>query len=185
MISTNNFHTGLTIEVNGEIYSVMEFQHVKPGKGQAFVRTKLRNLRNGSVIEKTFRAGEKVARAHINTRKVQYLYNDGENYYFMDNETFDQFSLPREQLESSLPYLKDNMVIEVTFCKNEIIGIELPNFVELEVIETEPGVKGDTASGATKNATLETGIVVQVPLFINKGDVLKINARTGEYMERV
>lgn len=185
MISTNEFHTGLTIEVGGDVYTVVEFQHVKPGKGAAFVRSKLRNLRSGAVVEKTFRAGEKVARARIDYCKMQYIYNDGESYYFMDNETYDQLSLQQDQLGDAVQYLKDNMNLEVMLYQGEVIGVELPNFVELKVTETEPGVKGDTASGATKLATLESGMIVQVPLFINKGDVLKIDTRTGEYLERV
>ncbi|MDK2820096.1 MAG: elongation factor [Clostridia bacterium] len=184
MISTNDFRTGLTIEVDGEIYSVVEFMHVKPGKGAAFVRTKLKNRRTGAVIERTFRAGEKVNRAHIEKREMQYLYNDGDNYYFMDTETFDQMSLSKDQLDDAIKYLKDNMNINVLFYQGETIGIELPNSVELKVVETEPGVKGDTATGATKNAVLETGASIQVPLFIEVGDVVRIDTRTGDYIER-
>ncbi len=184
MISTNDFRTGLTIELNGEIFTVIDFQHVKPGKGAAFVRSKLRNIRTGAVVEQTFRAGEKVGRAHVEKKSMQYLYNDGENYVIMDNETFDQVNLQKEHFDGKEKFLKDNMVLNVLFYGTEIIGVELPNFVELEVVETEPGVRGDTATGATKNATLEGGAVVQVPLFIEKGDVLKIDTRTGEYIER-
>lgn len=185
MISTNDFRTGLTIEVDGEVYTVIEFMHVKPGKGAAFVRTKLKNRRTGAVIERTFRAGEKVNRAHVERRKMQYLYNDGDTYYFMDTETFEQFSLPREQLDETTKYLKDDMIIDVLFYQGETLGIELPNFVELKVVETEPGIKGDTASGGSKTAVVETGAVVQVPLFVEVGDVIRIDTRTGAYIERV
>lgn len=184
LISTNDFRTGLTIEVEGEIYSVVEFMHVKPGKGSAFVRTKLKNRRSGAIVERTFRAGEKVARAHIERRQVQYLYNDGENYNFMDNETYEQFSLNKDQLDDAVKFLKDNMNIFVLTYQNETIGVELPNSVELTVVETEPGIKGDTATGGTKNAVLETGAVIQVPLFIEVGDVLRIDTRSGAYIER-
>ncbi|NLW07414.1 MAG: elongation factor P [Clostridia bacterium] len=184
MISSNDFRTGLTIEVDGEIYSVVEFMHVKPGKGSAFVRTKLKNRRTGGIVERTFRAGEKVARAHIDRREMQYLYNDGDNYYFMDTETYEQTSLRKEQLDDAVKYLKDNMNIHILAYQGETIGVELPNSVELEVVETEPGVKGDTATGATKNAVLETGATIQVPLFIEKGDKIRIDTRTGEYIER-
>ncbi|AKX94323.1 elongation factor P [Neomoorella thermoacetica] len=184
MISTNDFRTGLTIEVDGDVYTVVEFMHVKPGKGSAFVRTKLKNRRTGAVIERTFRAGEKVNRAHVERREMQYLYNDGDNYYFMDTETFEQLSLRKEQLEDAIKYLKDNMNIFVLTYNGETIGIELPNSVELKVVETEPGIKGDTATGGTKNAVLETGAVIQVPLFIETGDVVRIDTRTGEYIER-
>ncbi|WP_338832808.1 Elongation factor P [Moorella humiferrea] len=184
MISTNDFRTGLTIEVDGEVYQVIEFMHVKPGKGSAFVRTKLKNRRTGAVIERTFRAGEKVNRAHIERREMQYLYNDGENYNFMDTETYEQLSLPKVQLDDAVKYLKDNMNIYVLLYQGETIGIELPNFVELKVVETEPGIKGDTATGGSKNAVLETGAVIQVPLFIEAGDVVRIDTRTGAYIER-
>jgi elongation factor P len=184
LISTNDFRTGLTIEVDGEVYQVIEFMHVKPGKGSAFVRTKLKNRRTGAVIERTFRAGEKVNRAHIDRREMQYLYNDGENYYFMDTETYEQLSLHKDQLDDAIKYLKDNMNIYVLLYQGETIGIELPNFVELKVVETEPGIKGDTATGGSKNAVLETGAVIQVPLFIEVGDVVRIDTRTGAYIER-
>ncbi|GAW94147.1 elongation factor P [Calderihabitans maritimus] len=185
MISVNDFRTGLTIELEGEVYTVIEFLHVKPGKGAAFVRSKLKNLRTGAVVERTFRAGEKVPRAHVDRREMQYLYNDGENYVFMDMENYEQISLHKEQLEDSIRFLKDNMVINVLLYQGKTIGIELPNSVELKVVETEPGIRGDTASGGSKPATLETGAVVQVPLFINVGDVIKVDTRTGEYIERV
>jgi elongation factor P len=184
VISVNDFRTGLTIEVDGEIFSVIEFQHVKPGKGAAFVRSKLKNLRNGNLVEKTFRAGENVNRAQIENREVQYLYNPGNEYVFMDNQTFDQFSLDKKQLEWEINFLKENMNVNIQFYQGEIIGINLPNSVELKVVETEPGIRGNTATGATKNAKLETGLNVQVPLFINEGDVLLIDTREGKYISR-
>ncbi|MDK2836326.1 MAG: elongation factor [Thermosediminibacterales bacterium] len=185
MISTNDFKTGLTIELDGEVYMVVDFQHVKPGKGAAFVRSKLKNVKTGAVFEKTFRAGEKVPRAHVERKEMQYLYNSGDLYYFMDMETYEQIPLSNELIADSIKFLKENMQVTVMFYDGNAIGIELPNFVELEVIETEPGFKGDTATGGTKPATLETGAVVQVPLFINIGDILKIDTRTGEYISRV
>lgn len=184
MISVNDFRTGLTIEVDGEIFSVIEFQHVKPGKGAAFVRSKLKNLRNGNLVERTFRAGENVNRAQIENREVQYLYNSGSEYTFMDNETFDQFTLDKKQLEWEINFLKENMNVHIQSYQGEIIGITLPNSVELKVVETEPGIRGNTATGATKNAKLETGLNVQVPLFINEGDVLLIDTREGKYISR-
>lgn len=185
MISVNDFRTGVTVEVEGEVWQVMEFQHVKPGKGAAFVRAKLKNMRTGGTVERTFRGGEKIPRARLDKREMQYLYNDGEDYVFMDTETFDQLSLGKEQLGDGVNYLKEQMMIEILQWQGEILGIELPNFVELEVVETEPGIRGDTASGATKQAVLETGATVQVPLFVDVGDTLRIDTRTGEYMERI
>ncbi|NHM27817.1 elongation factor P [Desulfofundulus sp. TPOSR] len=184
MISTNDFRTGLTIDLDGEVFQVIEFQHVKPGKGAAFVRSKLKNLRTGAVIEKTFNAGEKIPRAHVERREVQYLYNDGTSYNFMDMETFDQFSLTREQLGDAINFLKENMTINLLMFQGKSIGVDLPNFVELKVVDTPPGIKGDTASGGSKPATLETGYVVQVPFFIEVGDVLQIDTRTGQYIKR-
>ncbi|MDU0331656.1 elongation factor P [Paenibacillus sp. 3LSP] len=184
MISVNDFKTGLTVEVDGDIYTVLEFQHVKPGKGAAFVRSKLKNLRNGNIVEKTFRAGETISRAMIENRDVSYLYASGQEHTFMDNETFDQFTLTSDQLEWELNFLKENMNVKIVSYQGEIIGINLPNSVELKVIETEPGIKGNTATGATKNAKVETGLNVQVPLFINEGDVLLIDTRDGKYISR-
>ncbi|EOS58095.1 MULTISPECIES: elongation factor P [Paenibacillus] len=184
MISVNDFKTGLTVEVDGDIYTVLEFQHVKPGKGAAFVRSKLKNLRNGNIVEKTFRAGETISRAMIENRDVSYLYASGQEHTFMDNETFDQFTLTSDQLEWELNFLKENMNVKIVSYQGEIIGINLPNSVELKVIETEPGIKGNTATGATKNAKVETGLNVQVPLFINEGDVLLIDTREGKYISR-
>ncbi|MCK6257660.1 elongation factor P [Fictibacillus sp. WQ 8-8] len=184
MISVNDFRTGLTIEVDGGIWQVMEFQHVKPGKGAAFVRSKLRNLRTGGIQEKTFRGGEKVAKAHIENRKMQYLYASGDTHTFMDNESYEQTELTSAQLEHELKFLLENMVVQIMTYQGETIGVELPNTVELEVTETEPGIKGDTASGGSKPATLETGLIVQVPFFINQGDKLIIDTRSGDYVSR-
>ncbi|WP_449622809.1 elongation factor P [Robertmurraya sp. Marseille-Q9965] len=184
MISVNDFRTGLTIEVDGGLWRVMDFQHVKPGKGAAFVRSKLRNLRTGAVQEKTFRAGEKVAKAQIDNRRMQYLYANGDQHVFMDNESYDQIELPATSIEYELKYLKENMEVQIMMFQGETLGIELPNTVELEVTDTEPGIKGDTASGGTKPATLETGLIVQVPFFVNQGDRLIINTAEGSYVSR-
>ena len=184
MISVNDFKTGLTIEVDGDIWRVMEFQHVKPGKGAAFVRSKLRNLRSGNVNEKTFRAGEKVAKAQIDNKRMQYLYANGDEHVFMDNESYEQIELPEVQIEEELKYLKENMEVHVIQYKEEVLGVELPVTVVLEVADTEPGIKGDTASGGSKPAKMETGLTVQVPFFINKGDKLIINTVEGEYVSR-
>lgn len=184
MISTNEFRTGVTVEIDGAIWQVIEFQHVKPGKGSAFVRTKLRNLINGSVIERTFRAGEKFPRAHLDRREVQYLYSSGGEYTFMDVENFEQMTLPEEQLGDNRLYLLENMNIFLLYFNGRLIGVELPNSVELRVVRTDPGLRGDTAAGGSKPAKLETGLVVQVPLFIEEGDVLRIDTRTGLYIER-
>ncbi|MDG5788703.1 elongation factor P [Evansella sp. AB-P1] len=184
MISVNDFKTGLTIEVDGGIWQVIEFQHVKPGKGAAFVRSKLRNMRNGSIQEKTFRAGEKVAKAHLENRKMQYLYSSGDMHTFMDNQSFEQLELPTAQLTEQLKYLKENMEVQVMTFQGETLGVEVPNTVELTVTETEPGIKGDTASGGSKPATVETGLIVQVPFFVNQGDVLVVDTRNGTYVSR-
>ncbi|MFB1098966.1 MULTISPECIES: elongation factor P [Bacillaceae] len=184
MISVNDFRTGLTIEVDNGLWQVIDFQHVKPGKGAAFVRSKLRNLRNGNIQEKTFRAGEKVSRAHIEHKKMQYLYASGETHTFMDTDTYDQLELSTAQIEYELKFLKENMEISVMTFGGETLGVDLPNNVELKVVETEPGIKGDTASGGTKPAIVETGLSVQVPFFINEGDVLIINTSDGKYVSR-
>ncbi|WP_208588372.1 elongation factor P [Gracilibacillus suaedae] len=184
MISVNDFRTGLTIEVDGGIWQVMEFQHVKPGKGAAFVRSKLRNLRNGNIQEKTFRGGEKVNRAHIENRKMQYLYASGDTHTFMDTNSFEQTELQASQIERELQFIKENMEVHILTYEGETIGVDLPNNVELTVTETEPGIKGDTASGGTKPATLETGLTVQVPFFVNEGDVLVISTADGKYVSR-
>ncbi|WP_318614992.1 elongation factor P [Sporosarcina sp. YIM B06819] len=184
MISVNDFKTGLTIEVDGDIWRVMEFQHVKPGKGAAFVRSKLRNLRSGNVNEKTFRAGEKVAKAQIDNKRMQYLYANGDDHVFMDNESYEQIELPGNQIEDELKFLKENMEVHVIQYKEEVLGVELPVTVILEVAATEPGIKGDTSSGGSKPATLETGLIVQVPFFVNVGDKLIINTTESEYVSR-
>ncbi|MBS4215692.1 MULTISPECIES: elongation factor P [Neobacillus] len=184
MISVNDFRTGLTIEVDGGLWRVMDFQHVKPGKGAAFVRSKLRNLRTGAMQEKTFRAGEKVEKAQIDNRKMQYLYASGDQHVFMDMESYEQVELPGTSIEYELKFLKENMEVHIMMFQSETLGVELPNTVELEVTETEPGIKGDTASGGSKPATMETGLVVQVPFFINQGDRLIINTAEGTYVSR-
>ena len=184
MISVNEFKNGLTIEVDGELWRVVEFQHVKPGKGSAFVRSKLKNLCTGAVQEKTFRAGEKVNQAQIDRKKMQYLYADGDNYVFMDTNTYEQLELPGSQIEEELKYMKENMVVSIIMFGTETLGVELPNTVDLEVKETEPGIKGDTSSGGSKPATMETGLVVQVPFFVSEGDVLTINTSDGTYISR-
>lgn len=185
MISTNDFHNGLTIELDGTVYQVIDYQHSKLGRGGALVKTKLRNLKDGGVIEKTFRAGEKVNRAHVEQKEMQFLYQSGEDYVFMDNETYEQITLTKEQLGDKVNFLKENMTLEVAMYEGQPIDITLPTFVELEVVQTQPGIKGNTVSGGSKPATLETGAVVQVPLFISEGDVIKVDTRTGEYIERV
>ena len=184
MISSNDFRNGVTIELDGNVYTVIEFQHVKPGKGSAFVRTKLKNAKSGAVVERTFNAGEKVARAHIERKDMQYLYANGDEYTFMDNETFEQVALTHTELGDALNFLKENMVIGLMQFQGTTMGVELPNSVVLEVVETDPGLRGDTATGGTKPAKLETGYVVRVPLFIEIGDKLIVDTRTGEYLSR-
>ncbi|WP_017472291.1 elongation factor P [Amphibacillus jilinensis] len=184
MISVNDFKTGVTIEVDGNIWQVMEFQHVKPGKGAAFVRSKLRNLRNGNIQDKTFRAGEKVAKAHIDNRKMQYLYASGELHTFMDMETYEQTEITAGQISYELKFLKENMEVNIISYQGETLGVSLPNNVELEVVETEPGIKGDTASGGSKPAVMETGLTVQVPFFVNVGDRLIVSTSDGKYVSR-
>ncbi|MCR4842335.1 MAG: elongation factor P [Eubacterium sp.] len=185
MISAGDFRNGVTIELEGNIYQIIEFQHVKPGKGAAFVRTKLKNIVSGGVVEKTFRPTEKCEQAHIDRKDMQYLYNDGALYYFMDNETYDQVSLGEDTVGDALKFVKENDTCKVCSHKGSVFSVEPPLFVELEITETEPGIKGDTATGATKPATVETGAQVNVPLFVNQGDVIKIDTRTGEYLSRV
>lgn len=184
MISVNDFKTGLTIFVDNGIWKVIDFQHVKPGKGAAFVRSKLRNLRNGNVTEKTFRAGEKVEKAMIENRKMQYLYAQGDEHVFMDLESYDQTTLAAAQIEDELYYLLENMEVHIQTYSGEMLGLELPNTVTLEVAETEPGIKGDTASGGSKPAKMETGLMVNVPFFVNQGDKLIINTTEGTYVSR-
>jgi elongation factor P len=184
MISAGDFRNGITFEFEGNVYQIVEFQHVKPGKGAAFVRTKLKDVINGSTVEKTFRPTDKMPKAHIDRLDMQYSYSDGDLYYFMDQETFDMMPLNSSQLGDALKFVKENDVVRVLMYKGSVFGVEPPNFVTLEVTETEPGIKGDTAQGATKPATLETGATIYVPLFINQGDIIRIDTRTGEYMER-
>lgn len=184
MISTSDFKTGLTIELDNDVWQIIEFQHVKPGKGAAFVRSRLRNVRTGSIQERTFRTTEKIQKAHIETRKMQFLYGSGDEYTFMDNESYEQLVLSRKQIEQQLKYLLENMTVNIVMHNGETIGVDLPNTVELVVTDTEPGIKGDTASGGSKPATMETGLVVQVPFFINVGDKLIIDTREGHYVSR-
>ena len=180
-----DFRNGLTIEYEGNIYQIVEFQHVKPGKGAAFVRTKLKNIITGSTVEKTFRPSEKVDDARIDRNEMQYLYNDGDLYYFMDNETYEQIALNSEQVGDALKFVKDNEIVKVCSHKGNVFALEPPLFVELRITETEPGFKGDTATTSYKPAVVETGATVYVPLFVNQDDVIKIDTRTGEYLSRV
>ena len=184
MISTNDFKTGVSVEMDGDAYVVVEFQHVKPGKGSAFVRAKMRNVRTGAVIERTFNAGEKMPKAHLDRREMQYLYHDGTYYVFMDTENYEQSLLTEEQMADANKFLKENMIVSILSYNGTVLGVDLPSSVELEVIDTEPGIKGDTASVGNKPATLETGAVVRVPFFINVGDRIKVNTSTSEYIER-
>jgi len=184
MISVNDFRTGLTILMDGEIYTVVEFMHVKPGKGAAFVRSRLKNVETGAVKDHVFRAGEKVEQAHVDTKQMQYLYSTGDEYYFMDTDTYEQVMIPLDIVGEARQYLIDNMTIGIQFHKGRPIGFELPTAVELEVVDTEPGFKGDTATGGSKPATVETGLVVQVPLFVEKGEKIKVDTRSGEYLSR-
>jgi len=184
LISTNDLRNGVTIELDGQVYTVIEFQHVKPGKGSAFVRTKLKNVKTGATLERTFNAGEKIPRARVESKEVQFLYDDGNQYTFMDTETFEQYTLSRDVLGDALNFLKEQMVLTLNFHQGQVIGVELPNSVELRVVETEPGVRGDTVSGGSKPAKLETGYVVRVPLFVEEGDVVVVDTRTGEYISR-
>ena len=184
MYETSNIRKGLKIELEGEVYTVVEFLHVKPGKGGAFIRTKLKSLAKGSVVEKTFRSGEKLGRPDLEEKKMQFLYSSDDQYCFMDAETYEQTFLTEEQLGSSRDYLKENTTIAVLMHNNKPIAVELPTFVELAINKTEPGEKGDTVSGGSKAATLETGAVIQVPLFLNEGDAVKVDTRTGTYVER-
>ncbi len=185
MISAGDFRNGVTLEMDNNIYQIIEFQHVKPGKGAAFVRTKLKNIISGGVVEKTFRPTEKFPTAHIDRVEMQYLYNDGDLFYFMNTETYDQIALNSEAVGDALKFVKENEMVKVCSHKGNVFSVEPPLFVELEVTDTEPGFKGDTATGATKPATVETGAQVMVPLFVETGDVLKIDTRTGEYLSRV
>ncbi|ALJ24128.1 elongation factor P [Lactobacillus gallinarum] len=184
MISVNEFKNGLTIQYNNDLWRIVEFQHVKPGKGSAFVRSKLKSLRTGAVQEYTFRSTAKVETADIQTKSMQYLYNDGSSYVFMDTSTYDQLAIPNEQIKDEANYLLENLVVNVIMHDGETLGIQLPNTVDLKVAKTEPNIKGDTSSGGGKPATMETGLVVNVPFFINEGDVLTINTSDGTYVSR-
>ena len=184
MISAGDFRNGVTIEVDGNIFQIVEFQHVKPGKGAAFVRTKLKNIINGGVVEKTFRPTEKFPQARIDRKDMQYLYADGDLFTFMDTETYDQISLNKDTVGDALKFVKENEICKVCSHNGSVFAVEPPLFVELEITDTEPGFKGDTATGASKPATVETGAQVSVPLFVNQGDKIKIDTRTGEYLSR-
>jgi len=185
MISASDFKKGVTFEMDGNVFTIMDFQHVKPGKGAAFVRTKVKNVISGATTERTFNTSDKYPKAHVETKEMQYLYNDGDLYYFMDIETYEQVPLNYVQVEDAIKYLKDNMIATIKFLKDKAFSVVPPNFVELQITETEPGFKGDTSSGGNKPATLETGAMVTVPLFVEQGDVIRIDTRTGDYMERV
>ena len=185
MISAGDFKNGLTIEIDGVVYQILEFQHVKPGKGAAFVRTKLKNVVDGGAVERTFRPNEKYPQAHIDKKDMQYLYSEGDMYNFMDMETYDQIALNSDVVGDALKFVKENETVKICSHNGNVFSVEPPLFVELAITETEPGFKGDTATGASKPATVETGATVSVPLFVNTGDVIKIDTRTGEYLSRV
>lgn len=185
MADTSDFRNGLIIKFKNDLYSIVEFQHVKPGKGGAFVRSTLKNLRTGRVLENTFRSGEKVETVRVERRKYQYLYSEGDSLVCMDNESYEQFHIPRNLFSDSVKFLKESEEVEVVLNGSDIISVDIPIFINLKVVETEPGFRGDTATGAMKQAKLETGAQVNVPLFINEGDILKVDTRTGEYSERV
>ena len=184
MISAGDFRNGITFELDGNVVQVIEFQHVKPGKGAAFVRTKYKNVITGAVVERSFNPTDKYPTAYIERKDMQYLYSDGDLYYFMDMETYEQQPIDSSKLGPAFQFVKENMEVKVLSYKGNVFGVEPPNFVELEVTETDPGFKGDTATNATKPATLETGAEIKLPLFINQGDMIRIDTRTGEYMER-
>ena len=185
MISAGDFRNGITVEIEGNVYQIIEFQHVKPGKGAAFVRTKLKNIKNGGVVEKTFRPTEKFPQARIDRVDMQYLYSDGDLYNFMDVNTYEQIALNSDTIGDSLKFVKENEMVKICSHNGSVFAIEPPLFVELEITDTEPGFKGDTATGATKQAVVETGATVYVPLFVEQGDKIKIDTRTGEYLSRV
>ncbi len=184
MVSAGDFRNGVTFEMDGDVYSIIEFQHVKPGKGAAFVRTKIRNVITGSVTERTFNPNDKYPSAFIERRDMEFLYNDGDLYYFMDSESYEQIPIGKDVLGDSFKFVKENMICKVLSYKSNVFGVEPPNFVELKITATEPGVKGDTATNVTKPATLETGAEIKVPMFINEGEMIRVDTRTGEYMER-
>jgi elongation factor P len=185
MISAGDFKKGITFEMDGNVYQVVDFQHVKPGKGAAFVRTKIKNVISGSTVEKSFNPNDKYPKAHIETKEMEYLYNDGELYYFMDTETYEQIPVGEELVAEAMKYMKENMAATIRFYKGQPFSVVPPNFVELKVTKTEPGHKGDTATGSNKPAEVETGATVMVPIFVNTDDMIRIDTRIGEYMERV
>lgn len=185
MVTAGEFRKGMTVEIDGQVWMIVDFQHVKPGKGAAFVRTKIKNVMTGSVLERTFNPTEKYPKAMVERKEMEYLYSDGELYYFMDTETFDQLPLNYDKVEEAIQYITENMHVTIKFFKGEPFSVEAPNFVELTVAETEPGFKGDTATAGNKPAILETGAKVMVPLFISEGEKIRVDTRTGEYMERV
>ena len=184
MITAGDFRNGVTFDMDGNVVQVVEFQHVKPGKGAAFVRTKIKNVITGSVIERTFNPTDKYPTAYIERKDMEYLYNDGDLYYFMDMESYETLPIGKDVLSDNFKFVKENVTCKVLSYKGSVFGVEPPFFVELQITETEPGVRGDTATGASKNATLETGAVIRVPLFINEGEMIRVDTRTGEYMER-
>ena len=184
MITAGDFKKGITVEWDGGVWNIVDFQHVKPGKGAAFVRTKIKNIMTGAVVERSFNPTDKMPKAIIETKEMQYVYNDGELYYFMDIETYDQMPLNHDQVEDAIPFVKEGTNVTMRFFKGQAFSVEAPNFVTLEVTDTEPGFKGDTASNTYKPATMETGLTLQVPLFCNIGELIRIDTRTGEYMER-
>ncbi len=184
MISAGDFRNNMCFEMDGQVYQVVEFQHVKPGKGAAFVRTKYKNVKTGSVVERSFNPNEKFEQAQLERRDMQYLYSDGDLYYFMDQESYDQIPIHAEAIGDAIKFLKEEMICKVLSYKGEIFSVELPITVELEIIECEPGVRGDTANNVTKYATLETGAVIKVPLFVNQNEIVRVDTRTGEYLER-
>jgi elongation factor P len=184
MVSAGELRKGLTIEIDGQVWMVVDFQHVKPGKGAAFVRTKMKNVMSGSVLEKTYNPSDKFENAMVEKKDMQYLYSDGELFYFMDNESYEQLPLNKEKVEDAMNFVKENMAVTIKFFKGEAFSVEPPNFVELQIAETEPGFAGNTANAGTKPAVLETGYKINVPLFINQGDMIRVDTRTGEYMER-
>lgn len=185
MISTSDFRTGLTIELDNNAYQIIDFQHVKPGKGAAFVRAKVKNIKTGQVLEKTFRAGEKLPSARIDRKTMEFLYEDGLFYHFMDSDTYEQTAIDRAIVEDIVPFLKENMEVQISYYGKEVVSVDLPNTIDLKVAQTMPDVRGDTASGGGKPATLETGAVITVPFFIKIGDVVRVNTSTGEYITRV
>lgn len=184
MVSAGDFRNGVTFDLDGQVFTIIEFQHVKPGKGAAFVRTKIKNVMTGATVERTFNPSDKMPKAVIERKDMEYLYNDGNLYYFMDVQSYEQIPINKSSIGSSFEFVKENMTVKLLFYKGNCFGIEPPTFVELVITETDPGFKGDTATGATKMATVETGATVKVPLFINQGERIKIDTRTGEYMER-